>query len=247
MPKEVKVYEAEDKKIFKTKSGAENHNKKIAVKDVIQRTKMTEKEIGEKLENVSGYLPLVKVLLKNQSNWTKWSPHHIKMINTELFKQPIKTTKYIREYKYWGETKEEELFVEKGVDFTDPELHCEDEYKVIKIENVNSIVKKIYYDYKYEWDERIERKLKSGSILSESEISDLKDTFEEIYEEEGANRRWSQSILTVIDVNGDLYAIEWERGLTENQDNTFYNQPYPVTIETEEVITIRTKVIKKSV
>lgn len=245
MPKEVKVYEADDKKVFKTRSGAENHNKKLAVADAIERLNMTEKEIGEKLENVSGYLPLVKVLLKNQSNWTKWSPHHIKMINTELFKQPIKTTKYIREYKCWGETKEEELFVEKGVDFTDPELYCKDEYKVIKVEDVSSIVKKIYYDYKYEWDVRMAMKLKDGSMLSESEINNLKDNFDEIYREEGRDRRWSRAILSVIDVNDELYAIEWDQGLTENQEDTFYNQPYPVTLETEEVVVTKTKVVKK--
>ena len=59
----------------------------------------------------------------------------------------VKTTKYVREYRHWGEQKEEILFTEEGPEFTDPELHCEDEYKVVKIEDENSVTKKIYYDY----------------------------------------------------------------------------------------------------
>lgn len=252
MPKEIKVYEADDKEIFKTKKGAENHNKKLAVKDAIKRLSMTEEEIGAKLKEISERLPTVKMLLKNESDWTKWYIHHIRLINEDLFKEPDKITQYVREYKNWGKLKEEILFTETGTEFTDPELHCNnpklcvgDEYKVIKVDNVSSVTRKIYYDYKYDWSQRMSMKLKAGESLSGSEINDLISNFDEVHREEGEDRRWSKSVLSVIDIEGDLYAIEWEQGLTENQENEFYNQPYPCTLKTKEIVIKKTTVVKK--
>ena len=252
MPKEVKMYEADDKKTFKTKSGAYNHNRKLAVKDAMKRLSMTEEEIESKLKEISERLPTVKMLLRNQSNWTKWHIHHIKLINEDLFKEPDKITQYVREYKDWGKLKEEVLFTETGVAFSDPELHCNnpilgagDQYKVIKVDNVSSVIKKVYYDYKYDWTQRMSMKLKAGEDLSDSDINSLIYNFDEIHREEGEDRRWSKSVLSVVDIEGELYAIEWEQGLTENQENEFYNQPYPVELKTEEVVIKKTTVVKR--
>lgn len=34
--------------------------------------------------------------------------------------------------------------------------------------------------------------------------------------------RWTRSMLTIVDFDGKLYGIEWDRGLTEIQENEFY-------------------------
>lgn len=252
MPKEIKVYEADDKEIFKTKKGAENHNIKLAVKDTIKRLSMTEEEIETKLKEVSERLPAVRMLLNNEPSWIKWQIHHIRLITEDLFKEPAKITQYVREYKDWGKLKEEILFTETGTAFTDPELHCNnpklcvgDQYKVIKVDNVNSVTKKVYYDYKYDWSQRMSMKLKARKNLSSLDIRDLIYNFNEVHREEGEDRRWSKSVLSVIDIEGELYAIEWEQGLTENQENEFYNQPYSCTLKTKEIVIKKTMVVKK--
>lgn len=44
--------------------------------------------------------------------------------------------------------------------------------------------------------------------------------------------RWSQSMETIFKVGDDLWAIPWQRGLTEYQENEFYDQPYRVIKKT---------------
>lgn len=245
MPKEIKMFEAKDGKIFKTKKGAENHDKKAMVEEVKKELNMTEEEIQSKLEQASDRLPAVAMLLKQVGPWTKWYAHHIKMINADLLDDSVKTTRYVREYKHWREQKEETLFTEEGPKFTDPELHCEDEYKVVRVDDVNSATKKVIYDYKYTWEERMIKKIEAGEHLTEGELRELIFTFNEVYREEGEDGRWSRRVLSVIDVNDELYAIEWEEGLTENQENLFYEQPYRVELKKEEITIIKTTVVKK--
>lgn len=49
---------------------------------------------------------------------------------------------------------------------------------------------------------------------------------EDIYE--GENRRWSQTIQTVVKIKERLFLFTWERSLTEYQDNEIYNDPIEV-------------------
>jgi hypothetical protein len=55
-------------------------------------------------------------------------------------------------------------------------------------------------------------------------------------EETGGARRWTESINTYVKILNRYFCITWERGLTENHDNEFYNQPVEV-IKEEKVIT----------
>ena len=54
---------------------------------------------------------------------------------------------------------------------------------------------------------------------------------------EGCDHRWQKEIQSIIKINDRLFAIDWMQGLTESQENSFYNQPYEV-IETKKQITI---------
>lgn len=57
----------------------------------------------------------------------------------------------------------------------------------------------------------------------------------------GENRRWSQTIESVIEVAGRYFKIKYERGLTESQENECYNQPVEVVKkEWDEVIPAHT-------
>lgn len=46
----------------------------------------------------------------------------------------------------------------------------------------------------------------------------------EVERTEGEDRRWSRTNTSIVDVDGKLYRLFWEEGLTENQDNGYSEQ-----------------------
>lgn len=245
MIRESKIFTTSDGKEFKTYSTAINHERKIKVENVKKYYNMTENQITSKLKEISSYHATIKALLNHESDWTKWELNILDLLVKEnLFKEKEKTTLYIFIENYWGNKKEKELFKVNGANFADPELYCEDEYKVVEIIDETPILRKIVYDYKYTWSERIKKKLDNGEELSESDIKAMTYELDEVHRKEGHDRRWSRSVTSVVELEGKLYAIDWEEGLTENQENEFYNQPYPVKLETEEIVVTKTNIIK---
>ena len=79
-------------------------------------------------------------------------------------------------------------------------------------------------------------KLKSGEKLSEKELKTLVYDGVEVDEIKGYSGRWTQGIQTILDIDGELWAIDWDRGLTECQENEFYNQPYKVVKRERQII-----------
>ncbi len=69
-------------------------------------------------------------------------------------------------------------------------------------------------------------KIVKGERLTERELSTLVYEGEEIDEIEGGDTRWTRCMTTVINLCGKNVAIDWQKGLTECQDNEFYDQPY---------------------
>lgn len=56
-------------------------------------------------------------------------------------------------------------------------------------------------------------------------------------------RRWSETTNTVVRTDdGKLYRIQWERGLTENQDNTFEDGEVPEVFISHE-LKVKTKTL----
>lgn len=81
-------------------------------------------------------------------------------------------------------------------------------------------------------------KLKAGEKLTESELEYLVYDGIEVDEIKGDSYRWTQSVQTILDIDGELWAVDWERGLTECQENEFYDQPYRVEMR-EKQITVK--------
>lgn len=235
MVKKVETYETKDGKTFKTEAGALNHEKKLAREEKMRELNMTEEEIQKALEKTAIVNSKIKMLLKIKP-WTKWGINLINLIDEDLLKAAQeKTTIYIHKVNrsYYTNGSETELHVEKGPEFTDPELYVGDLYKVAEVVQVNELTQKVIYDYKLSYEERLALKVKNGEHLKERDLSNLSDYFEVVYEEEGEPRRWSKHMTTVIKIDDDLYCYTWDKGLTENQDDGFYDQPYPVNLETE--------------
>lgn len=89
--------------------------------------------------------------------------------------------------------------------------------------------------YLCDYDETV-TKLKSCEKLSERELMTLVYDGIEVDEIEGNSGRWTQGVQTVIDIDGELWAIDWSRGLTEYQENEFYDQPYRVVKREKQII-----------
>lgn len=88
-----------------------------------------------------------------------------------------------------------------------------------------------------EEDMEIIQKLNDGINLSESELSYLQEY--SVKDIEGDDGRWSRFVSSIIEFNNQTYILEWEKGLTEYQENSFHYQPRKVKIEkTIKVVTM---------
>jgi integrase len=91
--------------------------------------------------------------------------------------------------------------------------------------------------YREHFEEIMVKKILDGEKLSEKELRKI--TGFEIDREEGENRRWSRTVTSILHMCGRYFALVWEEGLTEYQDNEYYNQPYEVVKKTyQKTITV---------
>lgn len=88
--------------------------------------------------------------------------------------------------------------------------------------------------------DEIVAKLRRGEKLDEHEIRTIVSESYQVYEMEGEEHRWHREMFTVIDLDGELWGIDWMRGLTECVENEYLDQPYRVK-RVEKVVT-RTEV-----
>ena len=71
--------------------------------------------------------------------------------------------------------------------------------------------------------------------LEELAWCDLDADIKMITQEEGEQHRWTQSVSTIFEFENKYYRLDWEKGLTECQENGFYYQPYQVEKEVKTV------------
>lgn len=85
--------------------------------------------------------------------------------------------------------------------------------------------------------------LNNESVFSDDELLEL--VFE--YSDDNielSEGRWSKRMQSIIKVEDRYFSIEWEKGLTENQEHYFNNQPYEVKREAREVVRVEVNYIK---
>ena len=106
--------------------------------------------------------------------------------------------------------------------------------------------KKKDYDKYYfaNFDEIMVDKIDKGEELTEKELKMMVFECKEVSLDEGENRRWSRTNTSIIELCGRFFSINWEEGLTENQDNEFYWQPFEVRKEEYEKTIIVTNWVK---
>lgn len=81
--------------------------------------------------------------------------------------------------------------------------------------------------YKEHFEEIIVRKIDNGDNLTEDELKEI--VYEYAIDKEcGDIGRWTMNVSTVVKLCNRYFMVNWEEGLTEMQDNEFYEQPYEV-------------------
>ena len=88
--------------------------------------------------------------------------------------------------------------------------------------------------------DEIVAKLRRGEELDEYEIRTIVWGSHQVYEMEGEEHRWHREMFTVIDLDGELWGIDWMRGLTECVESEYLYQPYRV--KKIEKVVMRTEV-----
>lgn len=86
---------------------------------------------------------------------------------------------------------------------------------------------------------KIENKIVNGEKLNEYErkMCAYGEVGKYIDEQEGEDHRWTREMSTIFELNEQLYCIDWMRGLTECQENEYWEQPYKVKRVEKEVTT----------
>lgn len=78
------------------------------------------------------------------------------------------------------------------------------------------------------------KKIDNGETLTEKELSYFAE--DAIANIEGDEHRWTRDMKSIVQSNERLFAVDWDRGLTESQENMYYNQPYEVRKVTKKVV-----------
>lgn len=84
---------------------------------------------------------------------------------------------------------------------------------------------KEYYNKHFE--EIMVNKIQNGEELTEEELEKLVWNYG-IESDYGENRRWARHVTSIVKLCDRYFSVGWEEGLTERQENEFYEQPYEV-------------------
>lgn len=81
-------------------------------------------------------------------------------------------------------------------------------------------------------------KILSGLKLTETERKYCAwgEVGEYVEEIEGCDHRWTREMQTIFKIDEQYYAIDWMSGLTEMQENEYWDDPYKVERK-EEIVT----------
>ena len=101
--------------------------------------------------------------------------------------------------------------------------------------------KDYYYNH---FEEIMVKKIDENEDLTEEELKEIRNF--EIERDEGENRRWSRSVVSILELCGRYFSLTWEEGLTECQGNEFYNQPFEVEKTSYQKTITVTEWVKKS-
>lgn len=80
------------------------------------------------------------------------------------------------------------------------------------------------------------KRFEKGEKFSERELSIMPWEMNVVDTVYGENGRWTRPVQTIFEVQGRLFALDWDEGLTESQDHEFDLQPYEVEKRTKTIV-----------
>lgn len=253
MVREEKLYITSDGKEYKTRKYAVRHENMLK----FEKLGYSKSEVDSALEEISVNNQIIRILLKDKKDWRDFPDNFINQLPKliEDHKNDVVVYKIIK-LGFMGRDEEDILSV-KHPRLKDGELPKElleyvneltekdkdkngSTFKLVEHEKQDKKVK-----YKVVEDKLTpEDKIKLGKELNEDDLSELVWERPQVYEVEGDDRRWYRAVTTVIEaLDGNCYAIEWDRGLTENQEHGYDEQPKKVKLEEREVVTTVTEIV----
>lgn len=78
-----------------------------------------------------------------------------------------------------------------------------------------------------EFEKKLLAKIDSEENLTENELKTLVYEYE-VESEYGDNERWTRPVDTISTLGGRFFKTFWHEGLTEYQEDEFYDQPVEV-------------------
>lgn len=84
--------------------------------------------------------------------------------------------------------------------------------------------KKYYHEH---FEEIMVDKIDKNIDLTEEELKNIIWRYE-VETSYGENRRWTRSVSSVVKMCDRFFMVDWEEGLTEYQENEYWDQPYEV-------------------
>lgn len=183
---------------------------------------------------------------KEINQWLKESGLTKEQVN-EMWKDLESTNRVVKSLIACGQSWEEmnisaikSIPTQKQKDLYSAKKKKDEEAEKIAKEKAEEEKRKYYNEH---FLEIMVSKIDAGENLTERELEKFRWYGNDV--EYGENRRWSRTVTTEVEYDGRFFIINWEEGLTEFQENWFYDQPYEVEKITETQTVVATKYIKK--
>lgn len=252
MVKETKRYTTSDGKEYNTKKAAHRHENELVFTDLNK----SHKEIRSLLHRCKARVPVLHNLLRDFSDWRDMPQHLVKQLRPYVddILNDIVTYQLIEVKRSWHDSEKVNILESvKTTRLANGESPKEFQKRVNKKQewdkNGSTFTLELHYDTKYKKQYVIrehllapEEKLTQGYELHQDEIRELVYTMPRIHQEEGEDGRWHRAMVTVIDVNGQAYAVHWDKALTEHQQDQAFEQPKKVEVKEKEVTIIKKEI-----
>lgn len=151
--------------------------------------------------------------------------------------------------KYWVDKNEpwQNLNINwlKNIDTERSRYEKEERLKAIEEQQIEEAERKMKEEEDYYWEhfeDIIVSKIDNKEKLDEEELRELALNRGDILEDTERGE-WTTSVTTIFEMKNRIFAVDWERGNTEMQENEFYSQPYEV--EEREVVKTTIEYVRK--
>lgn len=101
------------------------------------------------------------------------------------------------------------------------------------------------FDIRKATNREILEKIESGYVFEERELEELVYSGKVVDNQYGDKGRWTRSVYTIIQLEDRFFGIDWEEGLTESQEDLFYETSLKEVEKFEEVKVIKGWRVKK--